>query len=349
MTALRTSLWYSSRIVSSVSNCARPSFHQPGNKVIALSPSIEHREMSSVVDKVSSATSSAVEAVTSRLTPMHPLARSGFDLSGASGLYDRARPSYPTEAIEAILTAPTARTNGKKSKLSIVELGSGTGIATRALLAQSNDRIAKLVAVEPSTGMRQGWETAIAPVRQTLHDVELKTVDGAFENINAGHDNDIVLVAQAWHWTRDFSKAIAEISSTLRPGGVFALMWNLEDRDAASWVAGLRDHYEQYENDTPQYRRMLWREPTYAAPALKDFDHLQPLAFSRELPTTIEGVTDRLLSKSYISVLGEPERTKLIDSCRKVVESSPDRKWLDEEKGIFAYPYKTDLLLFRKK
>lgn len=149
---------------------------------------------------------------------MHPLARSGFDQSGASGLYDRARPSYPTDAAEAILTAPTARAgaDGKTDKLSVVELGSGTGIATRALLAQADGRIARLVAVEPSTGMREGWEKAISRVRQTLPDVELKTVDGAFEKFDAGQDNDVVLVAQV--------------------GTVHALKWDAHSTDPAHFV-----------------------------------------------------------------------------------------------------------------
>lgn len=64
------------------------------------------------------------------------------------------------------------------------------------------------------------------------------------------------------------------IAKALKSGGVLALLWNLEDREAgelrgvvvvpgdvltcaswdssANWVAQVRDLYEVYENNTPQ-------------------------------------------------------------------------------------------------
>jgi SAM-dependent methyltransferase len=35
---------------------------------------------------------------------------------------------------------------------------------------------------------------------------------------------------QAFHWCPDFARASAEFGRILKPGGVLALIWNLEDR-----------------------------------------------------------------------------------------------------------------------
>lgn len=97
--------------------------------------------------------------------------------AGSSGLYDRARPDYPLEAIETILsqTQPGAH---------VIELGAGTGLFTRGFLkAASNSagRIAKLTAVEPSEGMRQGFAAKVP--KQT--DIQVECVDGLFDKIPA--------------------------------------------------------------------------------------------------------------------------------------------------------------------
>jgi hypothetical protein len=131
------------------------------------------------------------------MTQMHPLARSGFDASGASGLYDRARPSYPPQAIEALLAAPQPPV-AAGARFKIAELGSGTGICTRVLLdTLGSARLERLTAVEPSAGMREGWETAVRPLAErAAGDAQVQCIEGSFENFDAGSDNDIVLVAQ---------------------------------------------------------------------------------------------------------------------------------------------------------
>lgn len=67
--------------------------------------------------------------------------------------------------------------------------------------------------------------------------------------------------AQCFHWAHpDYSAAISEFARILKPGGTLALIWNLEDRNKAAWVAQIRDAYEAYESNTPQYRLMWWKE-----------------------------------------------------------------------------------------
>lgn len=98
---------------------------------------------------------------------------------------------------------------------------------------------------------------------------------GSSANMSDAPDDayDAVFVAQAFHWFANV-ESLREIRRVLKkPGGRLVLIWNLvgwcmcaclhvcqrlppqEDRDKAQWVARLRDLYEQFEDNTPQYRR----------------------------------------------------------------------------------------------
>jgi len=115
---------------------------------------------------------------------------------GASGLYDRARPSYPQEAFNKILSVVPPSTSSEGS--TIVELGAGSGIFTRGFLEtilssseeKNKNKVGELefIAVEPSRGMREGWEkkheetfTRIGRLKESGIKVEIR--DGLFDKI----------------------------------------------------------------------------------------------------------------------------------------------------------------------
>lgn len=301
---------------------------------------------------------------------MHKIARNGFDSSGGSGLYDRARPSYPPAAISAIIAEATNASS--PSPLRIVELGAGTGIATRMLLATATSAsadgtpppgIASLAAIEPSAGMRSHFESAIASgansLKQQMQDkgllspqTSITIEDGAFESFDAGTDNDAVVVAQAWHWCQDWDAALQQVAKALRSNGTLNLIWNLEDREAAPWVAQIRDLYEKYEDNTPQYRHMYWHAMYKAPTCASHFKADEPRHYHRTIPTTLQGVVDRVLSKSYISVLPKEKQDELVEQISDYLNNTSDeklgRKWIDKEQGVWEYPYRTDLFIFRR-
>ncbi|SPO27351.1 uncharacterized protein UTRI_10468 [Ustilago trichophora] len=316
--------------------------------------------MSSVAEPQNATTGSA----------MHKIARNGFDSSGGSGLYDRARPSYPPAAISSIIAEATNAES--PSPLRIVELGAGTGIATRMLLATATSAsadgtpppgIASLTAIEPSAGMRSHFESAIASgpnsLKQEMQDkgllspsTSISVEDGAFESFDAGTNNDAVVVAQAWHWCADWDAALQQVAKALRPNGILALIWNLEDREAAPWVAQIRDLYEQYEDNTPQYRHMYWHAMYKAPTFTSHFQPDEPRHYHRIIPTTLQAVIERVLSKSYISVLPQEKQDKLVKDISDYLNNTPDeklgRKWIDKQQGVWEYPYRTDLHIFRR-
>ncbi|KDQ18510.1 hypothetical protein BOTBODRAFT_171337 [Botryobasidium botryosum FD-172 SS1] len=273
------------------------------------------------------------------MSTVHKVAASGFG-SGTNELYDRARPSYPSQALTA-LHASLPESSGLK----VVELGSGTGIFTRALLAHSSfgQSIAALRAVEPSAGMRDAFEKAISDSRITCQ-------EGTFEKIDSSDGwADLVVVAQAWHWCPDYEKATAEIARVLKPGGIAAFIWNLEDRTAAPWVAQLRDTYEKFESNTPQFRLGLWRTMFDTTAYLNHFHPHEEKEWEYTLLTTASLVIDRVLSKSYVAILGGEEKERVKAGLEHILQVGEGKKWIDKEVGTFEYPYRTYLVLTQKK
>ncbi|ORY81799.1 S-adenosyl-L-methionine-dependent methyltransferase [Leucosporidium creatinivorum] len=266
-----------------------------------------------------------------------------FGASGSSGLYDRARPSYPLEAREAIYAHLPPHSTA-------VELGSGTGIFSRLLLADGGGKLEKLISTEPSAGMREGWSKALTQMKDRDESVKFEIVDGLFDKIDRPDASaDLVIVAQAFHWVgHDGTSAIAEIARVLKPGAVAIFIWNLEDREQ-DWVAKLRDLYEVHEAGTPQYRHFYWKS-VYDTPVYKaNFEPYEKTEYRRSLPTCEDLVVDRVLSKSYITALDEKTKGDLSEKVRELVKKAEDKVWIDEGSGTFEYPYVTDMFVMKKK
>ncbi|KDQ60794.1 hypothetical protein JAAARDRAFT_31776 [Jaapia argillacea MUCL 33604] len=270
---------------------------------------------------------------------IHDMAKQGFG-SGTNELYDRARPSYQPETLTHI-----RETLRGSPPFNVVEVGAGTGISTRALLAhpQWASDVNELKAVEPSEGMRDVFS-------KSVKDSRVSVAHGTFDQtgIETGWA-DMVLIAQAFHWCPDYDKAVAEFARVLKPNGVLALIWNLEDRDKARWVAQLRDRIEQYEQGTPQFRLGLWRA-TFSTPSyIKLFHPQEESTWSRALPGTLDLAVDRATSKSYIAVLPEGQKSSVVSDVTEIVKRGDDMLWMDKDQGIFEYPYNTYVVIARKK
>ncbi|KAJ7111555.1 S-adenosyl-L-methionine-dependent methyltransferase [Mycena crocata] len=269
---------------------------------------------------------------------VHTVAKSGFGVG--NGLYDRARPSYQPLALSHIRSAVKVT-----PPINVIEIGAGSGIFTRAFLAHPEwtSSFEQLRAVEPSAGMRDVFS-------KTISDERVSITEGTFQD--SGIEDgwaDLVVVAQAFHWCPDFARASEEFGRILKPDGVLAFIWNLEDRAAAKWVAQVRDRIEQYEQGTPQYRLGLWRRAFDTAEYQKAFECPEERTFSAPLPATEDIVIDRACTKSYMAVLADDEKAKVRADLAAIVKRGEDKVWINENEGLFEYPYKTDVVIARKK
>jgi ubiquinone/menaquinone biosynthesis C-methylase UbiE len=136
----------------------------------------------------------------------------------------KARPSYPTAAIEFLsaLLPPSSQQTPYK----VLDLGAGTGIMTKLLVPYFT-----VTAVEPVDNMRQKLESFVP---------EAVALNGAAWSIPLPDaSQDMVMLAQCFHWFDDI-RSLQEIHRVLKPGGIIVLIWNMESKERSEWVARLR-------------------------------------------------------------------------------------------------------------
>ena len=129
----------------------------------------------------------------------------------AAELYARTRPGYPPELFDDLAAATGLR--GAEAK--VLEIGAGTGQATRGLL----ERGWSVVALEP------GRELAAAARRALAGRGDVDVVESTFEGWDADQQGrfDLVLAATSWHWL-DQRVAYRRAAELLRPGGHLAIV-----------------------------------------------------------------------------------------------------------------------------
>lgn len=168
--------------------------------------------------------------------------------------YDRARPTFPQDAVAWLCGDPV-----NPADVDVLDLGAGTGKLTRALAAAGY----RVVSVEPSEGMREVL-SATSPGASVLA--------GSAESIPLPDASvDVVTSGQAMHWF-ELPVALPEITRVLRPGGLLSAVWNLFD-DSVDWVSEFCD----LTKSEAQYSRVetigdAWL-PWFPAPEQADFRH----------------------------------------------------------------------------
>jgi SAM-dependent methyltransferase len=209
----------------------------------------------------------------------------------AAPAYERGRPSYPAVAIDWLLPPGAAR---------VLDLGAGTGKLTRQLCRRGLG----VVAVEPSSGMREQLATE-------LPDVTL--LAGVAEAIPLDDQTvDTVLVAQAWHWV-DPALAVPEVARVLSPGGSLGLIWNIRD-EREEWVAQLGRIMHAYgDEDTGM------PSPSIGPP----FGPLRRHEVDWTYRLSGDALVDLVASRSYVITLPQPERAAILDEVRDLLTSHP--------------------------
>ena len=135
-------------------------------------------------------------------TAVHQDRRRAESFGAVADRYDRYRPRYPEQLITALVPA---------AGLATLDVGAGTGIASRQLLAAGAD----VLAVEPDANM-----AAVAS------DKGVRVEVASFEQWEpAGRTFDLVVFAQSFHWVEPVS-ALRTVAALLNPGGRLALLWN---------------------------------------------------------------------------------------------------------------------------
>jgi SAM-dependent methyltransferase len=229
-------------------------------------------------------------------TPSH--ARS---FGAVAGRYDRYRPGYAADAVRWAL--------GERP-LRVADLGAGTGILSRLLRRLGHE----VVAVEPDGSMRARL-AQVSPAITAL-------AGGAEQIPLPDRSVDAVVAGQAYHWF-DAGRAHPEMARVLRPGGVFAALWNDAD-PGTPWTVRLGEIIDGVAG---------WRRPS-------DFGELfGPVAqatFRHEMPMTPDGLVALATTRSPYLVASPRERQELVDAVRRLI-AEPELAG----RARFAMPYVT--------
>lgn len=246
------------------------------------------------------------------------VAAGGF--ASAAGISAPARPRYARAAIGA---AKSILGSGS----TVLDLAAGTGILTGQLLRAGLAPIA----VEPLPAMLGHLRSSLPSVPCALGVAEaLLLGDASVQGCAIG---------RAPHWF-DAPEALSEIARVLVDDAALVILFNARD-DSVQWVRELTDLVEAHTGGRPcdDHRAAPWSAVVAESGGFTDaVEH----RFDNPVPTTRDGVIDRLRSTSCVAALPEPARQQLVAEARGLLATEPG---LD---GTFDDPQRTRLFVVRR-
>jgi SAM-dependent methyltransferase len=252
----------------------------------------------------------------------------GSSFGAAAAAYAEHRPGY---AEAAVCWALEPVRDGRPVR--VADVGAGTGKLTATLVGLG----AEVTAVEPDPQM-------LAELRRTMP--EVSSVPGSAEEIPLPDASlDAVLAGQAMHWF-DMDRALPEIARVLRPGGVLAGLWNVDD-DRVGWVAGLAEISKRKSSITLTTWRgsaAKSRQEQLLGAASDLFSATEVGEFGHGQTRTADSLLATIGTHSHLLVMEEAERARLLARVGDFLRSQPETAH-----GDFTLPMVTVGLRARRR
>lgn len=226
--------------------------------------------------------------------------------------YDSARLGYPASLYGRIF-----KRIGEIEHPAILEIGAGTGLATRDLLARCPGA---MVVVEPDARMAGFLQAALGTA------AGLTIQSCPFEDADLPPASfDLAAAAASFHWLEPVP-ALAKIRTALKPDGVIALWWNVYRATGIGdeFADALAPHLEgialppsegegiHHSLDAGRYQSLLEEN---------GFGHVEHNVLRRERILDAWEMRALYETYSFVQLLPEPERLGLLDKIAELVET----------------------------
>jgi cyclopropane fatty-acyl-phospholipid synthase-like methyltransferase len=229
-------------------------------------------------------------------------------------LYDRARPSYPPEAIDGLLDFADMRAGAQ-----VLELGAGTGKATRLLA----ERGLLITALEPDAAM------ASVARRNCAAHANVEIEQAAFEAWRPTRPVQAVVSAQAWHWIEPAAR-YRLAAAALADRGCLAAIWTFPEWATMPLCDALQAAYAQAApNLAPDFPMHPASEPTRLAgdwtgeiERSARFTEAQILTYSWAARYSAAEYCDLLETHQDHILLAPAERSRLLSAITEVIQSA---------------------------
>jgi len=226
----------------------------------------------------------------------------------AAEIYDQVRPSYPADMFDELFTLLPAEPE-------IVEVGPGTGQATKDLLARG----ASVHAIEFGPAMA-------AMLRSNLPSDRLRISVGDFESTAIASGADAVFSATAYHWISRPAQTDRP-ALILRPEGVLAIvdLIQVDSPDDLGFFAAAQPLYERYGQAhtgpraptrgrvDPAIRTMLEADRRFESIAVRRYDWNQTYSSS--------DYRNLMLSYSETQMMNPSARLDLLDDMESFIRN----------------------------
>lgn len=211
--------------------------------------------------------------------------------------YARGRAAYPPEVVHLV-----ARELGLPAGAPILDIGAGTGMLSAPFL----DAGFAVTAVEPLPELREALSAAIGPER---------VLAGTAEAIPLGDAAVAAAVCgDAFHWF-DRERAPAELHRVIRPGGGVGVVWRVPRPGADTpWLGEVARLMEEVRPPHAGYDEHGRGIAAFAAHGGFTEPDRHELPFERV--TDADGVVAFVASASFVALLDEDRRARLLDEVR---------------------------------
>jgi SAM-dependent methyltransferase len=224
-------------------------------------------------------------------------------------IYDKIRPSYPADLFDVLFEMLPLEPE-------IVEVGPGTGQATKDLLARGASVLA--IEIGPATA---------AKLRSNLPSDRLDVSVGDFEVVEiAAGEADAVFSATAYHWISREAQTDRP-AAILRPGGLVAIvdLIQVDSPEDAGFFAAAQPIYERHgqghsgppapnrESVDPKIRAVLDEDRRFDCVDVRQYDWDQTYSAS--------DYRNLMLSNSGTQMMEESDQVGLLDDMESFIRN----------------------------